>query len=402
MDVYILSAKRTPIGEFGGSLKDISAPRLAAIAIKSALEQSGVNIQDIDETIVGNILMAGQGMGPGRQASIYAGIPDKVPAYTVNMLCASGMKAIMLGATEIALGKSDLIVAAGMENMSQAPYLLPYRSRFGLKFGDIKLEDCMIKDGLTDVFNQVHMGMTAEVLAEEYKISRQEQDKFAYQSQMKAKAAVEEGRFKDEIVPVEIKGKKEVKLFNTDEHPRFDVTLETLAKLRPVFKKEGTITAGNTSGINDGASAVILGSERYIKENNLKPLAKVVAWAQTAVEPMKMGIGPVSATEKVLNEAKLNMKDVELIELNEAFAAQSLAVYKGWQEKFGIDKEWLDERVNVNGGAIAFGHPIGCSGNRIVVTLLYEMKKRDLDIGLATLCVGGGMGTAVILKNVRS
>lgn len=402
MDVYILGAKRTPIGVFGGSLKDIPAPKLAAIAIKSVIEQANIDVEDINETVVGNILMAGQGMGPGRQASIYAGIPDKVPAYAVNMLCASGMKAIMLGATEIALGKSDLIVAAGMENMSQAPYLLPYRSRFGLKFGDVKLEDYMIKDGLTDIFNQVHMGMTAEVLAEEYKISRQEQDEFAYKSQMKAKVAIEEGRFIDEIVPVEIKQKKEVKLFSTDEHPRFSVTMETLAKLRPAFKKEGTVTAGNASGINDGASAVILGSERYIKENNLKPLAKVVAWAQTAVEPMKMGIGPVSATEKVLHEAKLNMKDIELIELNEAFAAQSLAVWKGWQDKFSISAEWLNKRVNVNGGAIAFGHPIGCSGNRIIVTLLYEMKKRDLDVGLATLCVGGGMGTAVILKNVRS
>jgi len=399
--VYILGAKRTAIGKFGGSLKDISAPKLAAIAAKSAMEQAKIEPKDVDETIVGNILMAGQGMGPGRQASIYAGIPVETPAYAVNMLCASGMKAIMIGAVDILASEADLVIAGGMENMSQAPYLIPYKVRFGTKFGDAKLIDHMVYDGLTDVFNQVHMGITSEKLAEDFKISREEQDAFGYRSQMKAKTAIETGRFEDEIVPVEVKDKKQTKRFDTDENPRFDTSLEKLAKLHPAFKKNGTVTAGNASGITDGASAVVLASEDFVEKKGLKPMAELVAWAQAAVEPMMMGIGPVPATEKALMEAKMSMADIELIELNEAFASQSLAVYKEWQEKFGVSKKWLEERTNVNGGAIALGHPIGCSGNRIVVTLLYEMKKRALDVGLATLCVGGGMGTTVILKNIR-
>lgn len=399
--VYILGAKRTAIGTYGGSLKDIPATQLGTIAAKAALNQANVSPEEVDETIVGCILTAGQGMGPGRQVSIYTGVPAEKPGYTVNMLCGSGMKAVMIGATDIELGEAEVVLAGGIESMSQAPFLLSYKSRFGLKFGTHELQDHMILDGLTDVFNKVHMGLTAEKLAEEFDISRQEQDEFAYNSQMKAKAAIENGKFKDEIVPVEIPDKKGVKIFDTDEHPRFDVTLESLAKLKPAFKPDGTITAGNASGINDGGSALVLASERYVEKKGVKPLGRIVAWAQAGVDPMRMGIGPVPATEKVLKKAGLSFQDIELIELNEAFAAQSLAVIKGWEKLFGVSKEWILERTNVNGGGIALGHPIGASGNRIIVTLLYEMKKRHLKYGLATLCIGGGMGTAVIVENIE-
>jgi len=365
-DVFILGAKRTPIGTFGGSLKDIPAPKLAALVIKESLKQAKVSQEEVDEVIVGNILMAGQGMGPGRQASIYAGIPSEVPAYTVNMMCASGMKSIMIGSTDIALGEADLVVAAGMENMSQAPFLVPYKVRFGAKFGNMELLDHMIWDGLRDVFNGIHMGLTAEVLAEEFEITREEQDMFAYESQMKARKAIEEGRFKEEIVPVEVVEKKEKRIFSIDEHPRPNVTLEKLSNLKPVFKEGGTVTAGNASGINDGASSVILASEEFVEKKGLKPLARIVAWSQAAVDPLRMGLGPVPATEKILQKAKLSFQDLELIELNEAFAAQSLAVIKKWCEIFGVSKDWIMSRLNVNGGAIALGHPIGASGNRIV------------------------------------
>ena len=397
-DVFILGAKRTPIGTFGGSLKDIPAPKLAALVIKESLKQAKISPEEVDEVVVGNILMAGQGMGPGRQASIYAGIPSEVPAYTVNMMCASGMKSIMIGATDIALGEADLVVTAGMENMSQAPFLVPYKVRFGTKFGNMELLDHMIWDGLRDVFNGVHMGLTAEVLAEEFEITREEQDTFAYESQMKARKAIEEGRFKEEIVSVEVVEKKEKRIFSIDEHPRPNVTLEKLSSLKPVFKENGTVTAGNASGINDGASSVILASEEFVEKKGLKPLAKIVAWSQAGVDPLRMGLGPVPATEKVLKKAKLSFQDLELIELNEAFAAQSLAVIKKWCEIFGVSRDWIMSRLNVNGGAIALGHPIGASGNRIVVTLIYEMKRRNLKIGLATLCAGGGMGTSLLIE----
>jgi len=399
--VYILGAKRTAIGSFGGSLKDIPAPQLGAIAAKAAIEQAGIPVEDFDETIVGCILTAGQGMGPGRQVGIYAGIPVEKPGYTVNMLCGSGMKSVMIGASDIELGEANVVLAGGIENMSQAPFLIPYRARFGLRFGSQEMQDHMILDGLTDVFNKVHMGLTAEALAEEFNISREEQDEFAYNSQMKARAAIEAGKFKDEIVPVEVPDKKEVKIFDTDEYPRFNTTLESLAKLRPAFKPNGTITAGNASGINDGGSVIVLASERYVEKKGLKPLGRIVAWAQAGVDPMRMGFGPVPATEKVLKKAGLSFQDIELIELNEAFAAQSLAVIKGWEKAFGVTKDWILERTNVNGGAIALGHPIGASGNRIIVTLLYEMKKRHVKYGLATLCIGGGMGTAVIVENIE-
>ncbi|MDK2887070.1 MAG: acetyl-CoA C-acetyltransferase [Thermosipho sp. (in: thermotogales)] len=397
--VYIVGAKRTAIGTFLGALKDVPAPKLGAIAAKAAIEQANVPVEEIDETIIGSILTAGQGMGPGRQVGIYAGIPVEKPGYTVNMLCGSGMKAVMLGAVDIVSKEAELVLTGGIENMSEAPYLIPYKARYGLKFGNFEVIDHMILDGLTDVFNNVHMGVTAERLAEKYNITREEQDKFAFESQTKAKKAIEEGKFKEEIVPVEIETRKEKIIFDTDEHPR-DVTLEKLAKLRPAFKKDGTVTAGNASGINDGASAIVLASENYVEKNNLKPLARIISWAQAGVDPMEMGLGPVPATEKALKKAGLKMEDIELIELNEAFAAQSLAVIKEWSKRFKVSEEWIRERVNVNGGAIALGHPIGASGNRIIVTLLYEMKRRNLKYGLATLCIGGGMGTAVIIENL--
>jgi len=391
--VYILGAKRTAIGTFLGSLKDVPASQLGAISAKAAIAQSSIPVEDFDETIVGCILTAGQGMGPGRQVSIYAGIPVEKPGYSVNMLCGSGMKAVMVGATDIELGEADVVLTGGIENMSQAPYLLSYKARYGVKSGPLDLQDHMLLDGLTDVFNRIHMGLTAEALVEEFGISREEQDEFAYNSQMKAKAAIQSGRFVDEITPVEIPDKKGVKIFDTDEHPRLDVTMESLAKLRPAFKQNGTVTAGNASGINDGGSALVIASDRYVERKNLKPLARIVAWAQAGVEPIRMGFGPVPATEKVLKKAGLSFQDIELIELNEAFAGQSLAVIKGWEKAFGVSKEWIMQRTNVNGGGIALGHPIGASGNRIIATLIYEMKKRGLKYGLATLCIGGGMGT---------
>ncbi len=397
--IYIIGAKRTAIGVFGGSLKDIPASKLGSIAIKAAIAQASVDVKDINETIAGNVLVAGQGMGPARQASIYSNIPVEVPAFTINMVCGSGMKAIMIGATDIALGSADLVVAAGMESMSQAPYLIPSRTRFGSRFGNMEIIDHMVYDGLTDVFNQVHMGITAEEIAKRLNISRIEQDEYALESQKRAKKSIADGKFKDEITAVEIKDKKEIRIFDTDEGPR-ETDIEALSKLKPAFKADGTVTAGNSSGINDGASAVVLASEEYVKIHGLKPMAEIIGWGQGAVDPMIMGLGPVPATENALEMAKISFKDLELIEANEAFAVQTLGVIKKWIEKYSVTKDDILEKTNLNGGAIALGHPIGCSGNRITVTLLYEMIKRDVELGLATLCIGGGMGTALVLKRI--
>jgi acetyl-CoA C-acetyltransferase len=397
MKVYIIGAKRTAIGVFGGSLKDIPATKLGAIAIKAAMEQAHVDPKDVDETIVGNVLTAGQGMGPARQSSIYAGIPVEVPAFTVNMVCGSGMKAIMIGATDIAVGNANLVVAGGMENMSQAPYLLNSKTRFGTKFGNMEVVDHMVYDGLTDVFNQVHMGITAEEIAKRLGISRKDQDEYSSESQRRARQAIANGRFKDEIVPVEIKDKKETRVFDTDEGPR-ETNVEILSKLRPAFKEGGTVTAGNSSGINDGASAVILASEKYVKSHGIKPMAEIIGWGQGGVDPIVMGLGPVPATDNALKMANVSFKDLQVIEGNEAFAVQTLGVIKQWSEKYDVSKDNILEKTNLNGGAIALGHPIGCSGNRITVTLLYEMMKKKTEIGLATLCIGGGMGTAVVIK----
>ncbi len=396
--VFIVGAKRTAIGTFGGALKDVPAVELGVTASRAAIEQSEVDPKNIEETIMGCILTANQGMGPGRQVSIGAGVPIESPGYLVNMLCGSGMKSTMIGAQDILTGEADLVLTGGMENMSIAPYILD-KARFGYRMGSGSITDHMIRDGLTDVFNDYHMGVTAENLAAKYSISRQEQDEFALESQKRAKEAISAGKFKDEIIPVVIKHRKGDIVFDTDEHPR-DTSMEILAKLRPAFKKDGSVTAGNSSGINDGASATVLASEEAVTKYGLKPIAEIVSFAQAGVDPAYMGYGPVPAVEKALNKAAMNIKDVGLIELNEAFASQALSVIRGLMEIYGVTKEWLIERTNVNGGAIALGHPIGASGNRIIVTLLYEMEKRNLEFGLASLCIGGGMGTAVVVRRV--
>lgn len=396
--VFIVGAKRTAIGTFGGALKDVPAVELGVTASRAAIEQSEVDPKNIEETIMGCILTANQGMGPGRQVSIGAGVPIESPGYLVNMLCGSGMKSTMIGAQDILTGEADLVLTGGMENMSIAPYMLD-KARFGYRMGSGSITDHMIRDGLTDVFNDYHMGVTAENLAAKYSISRQEQDEFALESQKRAKEAISAGKFKDEIIPVVIKHRKGDIVFDTDEHPR-DTSMEILAKLRPAFKKDGSVTAGNSSGINDGASATVLASEEAVTKYGLKPIAEIVSFAQAGVDPAYMGYGPVPAVEKALNKAAMNIKDVGLIELNEAFASQALSVIRGLMEIYGVTKEWLLERTNVNGGAIALGHPIGASGNRIIVTLVHEMEKRDLEFGLASLCIGGGMGTAVVVRRV--
>ncbi|MCG8572330.1 MAG: acetyl-CoA C-acetyltransferase [Spirochaetes bacterium] len=397
--IYIVGAKRTAIGAFGGSFVNVSAPMLCAKTIEAGLEQANLKPGDTDEVIVGNILQAGQGMGPGRQAAIYANIPAEKCGYSVNILCGSGMKSVMLGAQAIKAEDSQIVVASGMENMSQAPYLLPYQSRFGSKLGHFQVMDHMINDGLTDVFNQYHMGITAENIVKKHKISREAQDEFAYNSQMKAKEAIEAGKFKDEIIPVSVKIKRKEALIEQDEHPRFDTTIESLAGLRPAFDKEGSVTAGNASGINDGASTILLASEDEVNKKGLKPLAELIGYSQAGVDPAYMGLGPVPAIIQLLEKTGVDQSKIDLFELNEAFAAQSLGVVRELSEHFKISENDLLNRCNVNGGAIALGHPIGASGNRIIVTLLYEMKKRQSQYGVAALCIGGGMGTSVLLKN---
>ena len=399
--VYIVAARRTAIGSFGGTLKDVPAPRLAATAIEATLNDSGVAPERVDETIVGTILTAGQGMGPGRQASIYSGIPVETPAYAVNMLCGSGMKAIMLAADSIRLGHSGVVVAAGTENMSRTPYLVPACTRFGSKFGNMELTDHMVLDALTDVFNDYHMGVTAENVARKYSITRVRQDEFAAGSQRKAVAAIEAGHFRREIVPVEVKQKRETVAFDRDEYPRPGVTTESLAKLRPAFLPDGTVTAGNSSGVNDGASAVLVVGERAVKKLGLTPRAEIISYSQAGVDPAYMGLGPVPAVRAVLSELNMPLSAMELLELNEAFAAQAIGVITEMAEEHDLTYEQIIERTNVNGGAIALGHPVATSSNRIVVTLLHEMERQGAEHGLASLCVGGGMGTAVVLRRVE-
>ncbi|KYO64313.1 acetyl-CoA C-acetyltransferase [Thermovenabulum gondwanense] len=389
-NVFIVSAARTPIGKYGGSLMGIPAPELGAIAVKEAVKRAGIGPEAVEEVIMGNVLQAGLGQNPARQVSLKAGIPIDVPAMTINKVCGSGLKSVILGAQAIMIGDADIVAAGGMENMSRAPYLLN-DARWGYRMNDGRLIDVMVYDGLTDVFNQYHMGITAENLAERYGISREEQDRFALESQQKAEKAQKEGKFDDEIVPVVIPQKKgEPLVFEKDEHIRYGTTYEALAKLKPAFKEGGTVTAGNSSGINDGAAAVILSSEEKVKSLGLKPLARIVSHGVAAVEPAIMGIAPVNAIKKALQKAGLKIEDLDLIELNEAFAAQSLAVIN--------ELELPADRVNVNGGAIALGHPIGASGCRILVTLLYEMRRRNSRYGLASLCIGGGQACALIVE----
>lgn len=399
--VYIVAAKRTPIGAFGGALKNTSAGELAAVAIKGALAQAQVDVEHIDEVIVGNVVSAGQGMGVGRQASVYAGIPASVPAYTLNMVCGSGMKTVMDAASHIRSGDAEIVVAAGVEVMSQIPFAMPGSVRDGNKMGHLTMQDLLIADGLTDVFNQYHMGVTAENVAKQVGISREMQDQYALASQQKAVAAIEAGKFKQEIVPVEVKQRRETVLFDTDEYPKANATLEGLKGLRPAFDKEGSVTAGNASGINDGASAIILASEHAVKTYGLQPLAEVVSYAQSGLAPEIMGLGPVEAVTKALAKAQLSTDDIDVYELNEAFAAQALGVIHKLAEQHQVSVTSIQDKANLNGGAIALGHPLGASGNRILVTLIHELHKQDGQFGVASLCVGGGMGTAVIVKTVK-
>ncbi|GAA0090157.1 acetyl-CoA C-acetyltransferase [Paraclostridium bifermentans] len=396
--VYIVDAKRSPIGKFLGGLSTVSPSQLAGQVIKSVIETNNLNASNVDEVILGNVLPAGQGQGIARQASIYANIPCEVPAYSVNIICGSGMKTVMTAYSQIKSGSGDLIVAGGVEVMSQVPYVTETTIRTGSKMGGMNLKDSLVADGLTDAFNNYHMGITAENIAQKYSITRCMQDEFAFKSQQKAINAIDNGRFVDEIVPIEVKTRKGSVIVDTDEYPNRNTSLEAISKLRPAFKKDGTVTAGNASGINDGASIVLVASEKAVKEYGLKPIAELVAVGQGGVDPSVMGLGPVPAVKDALERANMKLEEIDLVELNEAFAAQSLGVIEELKENHGVDDDWFEERTNVNGGAIAIGHPLGASGARIITTLLHEMKKRKLKHGLASLCIGGGMGTCVIVK----
>ena len=398
--VFIVAAKRTAIGKFSGTLAPVSAAELATQVIKNIVAETKIDPAEIDEVIVGNILSAGQKQGIARQASIKAGIPQEVPAYGVNMICGSGMKAIINAVNSIQAGDANLILAGGTESMSNAGFIIPATIRNGHKMGNLTILDQMICDGLSDAFTDVHMGITAENIAEKYGITRQAQDEFSIQSQQKAIAAIDGGKFKDEIIPVEIVSRKETIVFDTDEFPNRNTNLEKLSQLKPAFKKEGTVTAGNASGINDGASFVMLASEEAMKKFGLQPLVEIIATGQGGVDPNIMGMGPVPAIAKALKKANMKLADMEVLELNEAFAAQSLGVMQQLCNDHSVTSEWLSQHTNVNGGAIALGHPIGASGNRIVVSLIHELKHSKKTFGLAALCIGGGMGTAVILKRV--
>ena len=389
-DIYVVSCCRTAIGTFGGSLKDTPAAELGAIVVKEALKWANVDPANIDEVMFGCVLTAALGQNVARQVAIKAGFPVEVPAYTVGMVCGSGMKSVIEGVRSILAGDAHMVMCGGTENMSAAPYAIP-TARYGARMGNTKLIDTMVNDGLTDVFNNYHMGITAENVCDQWGITREELDAFALSSQEKAAAAIASGRFEDEIVPVMVKKKKEMVEFKVDEHPRA-TSAEALAKLKPAFKPDGgRVTAGNASGINDGAAAILIADEDAVKQYNLKPMYKILGWGQGGVDPKIMGVGPVPASKAALAKAGLTIDDMDLIEANEAFAAQSIAVAR--ELKFDMSK------VNVNGGAIALGHPVGASGARIIVTLLYEMMKRpEAKRGLATLCIGGGMGVATIFE----
>jgi acetyl-CoA C-acetyltransferase len=388
-DVVIVAAGRTAVGKFGGSLAKVSAADLGAHVIKQLLAKSGVSPDAVSEVLMGQVLTAAAGQNPARQASIKAGLPDTIPAMTINMVCGSGLRATHLAAQAIKCGDAKIVIAGGQESMSMAPHAMP-GSRDGFRMGDAKLVDTMIVDGLWDAFNQYHMGVTAENVARKYDVSRQEQDEFALQSQLKAEAAQKAGKFKDEIIPYEIVTKKGTTVFDTDEYPKHGSTIEALSSLRPAFNKEGTVTAGNASGINDGAAAVVMMSASQAEQMGLKPIARIKAYASAGLDPSIMGMGPVSATRLCLQKAGWGVNDIDLMEINEAFAAQAIAVNK--------EMGWDTSKINVNGGAIAIGHPIGASGARILVTLLYEMVRRDAKRGLASLCIGGGMGVALAVE----
>lgn len=397
---FIVGAKRTATGSFLGSLKSTHPAVFGSEVVKALLKEANIKAENVDELICGNILSADLGQGIARQIAINAGIPQEKCAYSLNMLCGSGLKAVMNAVMSIKSGYADIIVAGGAENMSMSPMLMPSNVRSGVKMGEIKTSDHMIKDALTDAFTGVHMGVTAENIAEKYSISRQEQDEFAIASQQKAITAVDSGRLDDEIVPIEVNVRRDVVEFKRDEYPNRTTNLEKLGTLRAVFKKDGSVTAGNASGINDGASFVVVVSEEAVKKYNLTPMAEIVGIGQGGVDPQIMGMGPVPAIKNVLKDADMKLCDMELIELNEAFAAQSIGVVKQLSTDHGVSEEDIMSKTNVNGGAIALGHPVGASGNRILVTLLHEMKKRNNTYGLASLCIGGGMGAAIIVKRL--
>jgi acetyl-CoA C-acetyltransferase len=387
-DIVIAAAARTPIGAFNGGLASLPAHKLGEVAIAEVLRRAHVEPKDVSEVILGQILAAGEGMNPARQASIGAGIPVETTAYAVNQVCGSGLRTVALGFQAIRNGDSEIVIAGGQESMSLAAHCIHLRN--GVRMGDAQMVDTMIKDGLWDVFNGYHMGNTAENVAEKYQITREQQDEFAAWSQAKAETAQKEGRFKDEIAPVKVATRRGETIVDTDEHPKHGTTVEVLSKLRPAFDKNGTVTAGNASGINDGAAAVVLMTAAEAEKRGLKPLARIVSWATAGVDPAIMGTGPIPASRLALKKAGWSAKDLDLVEANEAFAAQACAVNK--------DLGWDADKVNVNGGAIALGHPIGASGTRILVTLLYEMQKRGARKGLATLCIGGGMGIAMCVE----
>jgi acetyl-CoA C-acetyltransferase len=387
-DAVIVSAVRTAIGTYGGGLAEVPATKLGEICIRAALERADLKPNQVDEVIMGNVLQAGLGQNPARQSAINAGLPVDIPGLTINKVCGSGLKAVALAAQAVKLGDADIVVAGGMESMSRAAYVLE-KARFGYRMGDGQLVDSMIRDGLWDAFNQCHMGITAENICSDCNLTREELDEFALLSQQKAVRAIANGVFRDEIVPVEVPGKKGPTLFETDQQPR-ETTAEGLAKLRPAFKQGGMVTAGNSSGLNDGGAAVVVMSGQKAKELGLKPLATIRSYASAGVDPRVMGLGPIPSSKRALEKARLEISDMDLIEANEAFAAQSVAVGK----ELGFDRS----KLNVNGGAIALGHPIGASGTRILVTLLYEMQRRQAHYGLATLCIGGGQGVAMIVE----
>ncbi len=388
-EVVIVGAARTPIGAFNGGLSSVPASYLGEVAIKAALERANVDAADVDEVVLGHVLQAGAGQNPARKAAMSAGIPAEKTAYAINQVCGSGLRTIALGAQSIKCGDARVVVAGGQENMSMSPHVLHLRN--GTKMGTAQMTDTMITDGLWDAFNDYHMGITAENVAEKWQISREQQDSFAAASQQKAEAAQKDGKFAAEIVPVTIKSRRGDKIIDTDEHPKHGTTAESLAGMRPAFKRDGgTVTAGNASGINDGAAAVVLMSASEAEKRGLKPLATIKSWATVGVDPEVMGSGPIPASRAALDKAGWSVEDLDLVEANEAFAAQACAVNK--------DMGWAADKVNVNGGAIALGHPIGASGTRIFVTLLYEMEKRDAKKGLATLCIGGGMGIAMCIE----
>jgi acetyl-CoA C-acetyltransferase len=400
MKTYIIAAKRTAIGSYLGSLSAVHPAQFAAETVKAVLDYGHIPPDAVDELIAGNVLPAGQGQGIARQIAIKATLPQCVPAYSVNMVCGSGLKSIMNAALSIQVGYSDIIIAGGVESMSDSPYLMPSKTRSGIKMGSITMKDHMVYDALTDAFSGVHMGMTAENIAEKYNITRQEQDEFSLNSQIKAIAAVDGGLFNEEIVPITVTIKRQNVLFDKDEYPNRTTNIEKLSALEPVFKQGGTVTAGNSSGLNDGAAFVAVASERAVEKYNLKPIAEIISFGQGGVDPQYMGIGPVPAIKDALSRAGLSLKDIDIIELNEAFAAQSIAVINLLSQEHNIDKDSLLKKTNIRGGAIALGHPVGASGTRILVTLLHELMQTDAKMGLASLCIGGGMGTAMVVKKV--